>query len=301
MKENKNIEEHYIFKNDELRKLQLKSLEMFLYLKKFCEENNLLIYFCGGCCIGTIRHQGFIPWDDDIDVFMPRQDYEKLKSIWNEKADTSRYSCVFPKKGLHTNNMFMTINDNNTTFIKTIQKDLDINHGIVIDILPLDGCPDKKMQRKFQKFWALIYSLYCTQVVPQKHGITIKWIGKAMLCMVPFKSIRYYIYKFAEKRMTKYSIDDCKKITELCSGPKYMKNEYPKEIFEKAIYKKFEGYDMPIPVGYDEYLKIAFGNYMQLPSKEKQIPEHNVVMCDINNSYKKYKGIYYCVDEEVIK
>ena len=296
MEENNN---YYKFKDGELRELQLKGLEMFLYLKKFCEQNNLLIYFCGGCCIGTVRNQGFIPWDDDVDVFMPRDDYEKLKLMWNEKADTKKYSCVFPTKDVFTRNMFMTINDNNTTFIKIHQKDLDINHGIVIDVLPLDGWPSNKIKRKIQKFWALIYSLYCTQMVPENHGKLIKNIGKLMLKLVPTKKGRYKLYKFAEKRMTKYKIKDCKYVTELCSGPKYMQNEYPKEIFEGAIYKKFEGYDMPIPKGYDQYLKMAFGDYMKLPPMEKQIPEHNVVMCDIHNSYKKYKGIYYCnVKEE---
>ena len=114
-----------------------------------------------------------------------------------------------------------------------------------------------------------------------------------MLAMIPFKKIRWKIVRFAEKQMTKYKIEDCDYITELCSGPKYMQNEMNKEWFEKAIYKEFEGELMPIPIGYDQYLKKAFGDYTKLPPKEKQIPEHNVVFCDLENSYKKYKGIYY--------
>ncbi len=284
----------YIYKSEELRNLQLKSLEIFKYLKQFCENNNLTIYFCGGCCIGTIRNKGFIPWDDDIDVFMPRESYERLQKLWNEKADTEKYECVIPSEKMYTKNLFITINDNNTTFIKTHQADLDINHGIVIDILPLDGCPSNKMKRKIQKFWALTYSLYCAQMVPKNHGKLVTILGKLLLLMVPIKKIRWKIAKFAEKKMTKYKINDCEYVTELCSGPKYMKNEYKKEWFEKAIYREFEGELMPIPVGYDQYLRSAFGNYLKLPPKEKQKPEHNVVYCDLENSYKKYKGIYYC-------
>jgi len=78
MKKEDNV---YTYSPEMLRKLKLKSLEMFRYLKKFCEENNLTIYFCGGCCIGTIRHKGFIPWDDDIDVYMPRDSYNKLHGV----------------------------------------------------------------------------------------------------------------------------------------------------------------------------------------------------------------------------
>ena len=131
-------------------------------------------------------------------------------------------------------------------------------------------------------------------MIPTNHGKFVTLTGKLMLGIVPSKYIRYKIWKLAERKMTKYKIGDCDSITELCSGPKYMQNEYPKEWFEKAIYKEFEGEQMPIPVGYDEYLKMVFGDYKKLPPKEKQVPEHNVVYCDINQGYQKYKGIYYC-------
>ncbi len=85
-----------IFSEKELRELQLKSLDMLLYFKKICEENSLLFYFCGGCCMGALRYKGFIPWDDDIDVFMPRSDYEKLKEIWDN--DNSRYKISYHDK-----------------------------------------------------------------------------------------------------------------------------------------------------------------------------------------------------------
>ena len=283
----------HLYTKEELRAIQLKSLEMFLYFKKICDENNLLMYFCGGCCIGAIRHQGFIPWDDDIDVFMPRDDYEKLKQIWNEKADNDRYTCYAPTKDFIDHNIFMTIRDSNTTFIKPYQKDLDINQGLMLDIMPLDGCPSGKFKRKMQKLWALIYSLYCAQMVAKNHGKLVALISKVMLFIVPSKNLRYKIWRFAEKKMTKYKISDCDYITELCAGPHYMQNEYPKDIFESAVYKSFEGHQMPLPVGYDRYLKIAFGDYMKMPPVEKQVAHHDVVFFDLENSYKNYKGIYY--------
>lgn len=292
---NTNIE---TLSKEKVRELQLKSLEMLLYFKKFCDENNLLFYFCGGCCIGSLRHQGFIPWDDDIDVFMPRDDYERLHKLWNEKADTKKYSCLHPSKEMYSGNIFTTIVDNDTTLIKPYQTELDIPLGVNMDIFPLDGCPSSRFKRKMQMFWSLIYSLYLAQVVPQKHGGVVEFGSKVLLKLVPSKNLRYKIWKFAEKHMTKYKIEDCDYITELCAGPGYMKNEYPKKAFESCVYKKFEGYDMPVPVGYDDYLKIAFGDYMTMPPKEKQVASHDVVILDLNKSYKEYKGKYYCVEDK---
>ena len=77
--------------NPEIEALQKKSLEILVFFKEFCDKHNLLFYFCGGCCIGTLRHQGFIPWDDDIDVFMPRNDYEKLCRLWKREVPADQY------------------------------------------------------------------------------------------------------------------------------------------------------------------------------------------------------------------
>lgn len=288
-------EQLHEFTPKQLRELQLKGLEMLLYFKKFCDENGLLFYLCGGCCIGAIRNKGFIPWDDDVDIFMPRADYEKLEKLWQEKADTEKYSYCKPSEKDHYRNLFATINDNNTTFIKLLQKDLDINHGLTIDILPLDGYPKFKIQRIIQMFWSLIYSLFCAQVVPINHGKAIALGGKFLLTLVSSRSIRYKIWRIAEKKMTKYRIEDCDSITELCSGFRYMKKRYPKDAFSEATYKEFEGYQMPLPKGYDEYLKIAFGDYMKLPAKEKQVMHHEILFCDLNNGYKKYKGKKYLI------
>ncbi|WP_059003172.1 LicD family protein [Bittarella massiliensis (ex Durand et al. 2017)] len=289
--------ESYTFTPEKLRELQLKGLEMALYFKKICDENGLLFYFCGGCCIGALRHQGFIPWDDDVDVFMPRPDYERLKEVWPQKADTRRYSICYPTRERVDGNLFITIKDNETTYIKPYQKQMDIPHGVVLDILPLDGCPSDPGKRKRQKFWALLYSLYCAQQVPTNHGKKVAALARVALTCVPFKGLRYKLWKLAERKMTQYPIAQCEKITELCAGPHYMQNEYPRAAFDSAVYRAFEGHPMPLPVGYDQYLTIAFGDYMQLPPKEKQVAHHDCLFCDLEHGYQQYKGIYYCTED----
>ena len=114
-----------------------------------------------------------------------------------------------------------------------------------------------------------------------------------MLFLVPGWKRRYRVARLAEKRMSRYPISRCDYVTELCVRYNYMVNEYPKEIFASAVYKEFEGVLLPLPVGYDTYLKMAFGDYMKLPPKEQQAPSHDGICVDLENSYKIYRGVYY--------
>ncbi|UEA30967.1 LicD family protein [Granulicatella elegans] len=272
--------------------LQAKCLEMAEYFVQFCNENNLLCYLCGGGAIGTLRHKGFIPWDDDLDFFMPRKDYEKLAQLWPQKAD-SRYQLSKSNENYIDRNLFITIRDTQTTCIKPYQQDLDIPHGLALDVLPLDYYPANGLSRKKQVIAALVYSLFCAQTIPEKHGGIMKWGSQALLALVPSKKLRYKIWKKAEAEMTKYTKEESDGITELCSGPYYMKKKYPISSFEGALWLPFEETELPIPVGYDAYLKTAFGDYMTPPPVEKQVAHHDAVLLDLEKSYTHYKGEYY--------
>lgn len=272
--------------------LQAKCLEMAEYFVQFCKENDLLCYLCGGGAIGTLRHKGFIPWDDDLDFFMPRKDYEKLAQLWPQKAD-SRYQLSKSNENYIDRNLFITIRDTQTTCIKPYQQDLDIPHGLALDVLPLDYYPANGLSRKKQVIAALVYSLFCAQTIPEKHGGIMKWGSQALLALVPSKKLRYKIWKKAEAAMTKYTKEESDGITELCSGPYYMKKKYPISSFEGALWFPFEETELPIPVGYDAYLKTAFGDYMTPPPVEKQVAHHDAVLLDLEKSYTHYKGEYY--------
>ncbi|MGI6227545.1 MAG: LicD family protein [Peptococcales bacterium] len=284
--------------NIKLRDLQLKSLEILVYFKEFCMEHGLTFFLCGGACIGAVRHKGFIPWDDDIDVFMPRDDYNRLGELWNKYADTDRYSYCITNKEINLRHCVATIRDNNTCFIRDYQADLDINHGIRLEILPLDGCPESKIQRLIQIGWAFIFHLFNREATSVGFSKFVGKISSFILKIIRKRESRYKIWKYAEKRMTKYPINESTKyITELCSPYRYMKIRYPAKIFKEQSWLMFEGHMMPVPIGYDEYLRMAFGNYMELPPIEERVPKHNTVYIDLNNSYKEYKGIYYCVEK----
>ncbi len=275
----------------QVHEMQQKGLEMLLFFDQFCTEHNLTYFLCGGCCIGAVRNGGFIPWDDDVDVFMPRPDYERLKRVW---VNTERYAIQYPTRDIQIQNQFLTICDNTTTFIKTYQKDLDINQGLPMDVLPLDGCP-KGWRRKTQKMWALLYSLFVVGKAPENHGKLVYHLGKLALALAPSQNGRYRVWRHCEKKMTQYPIEECDYITELCSGPHYMQNEYPKKTFDHAVRRSFEGHELPIPSDVDQYLTMAFGNYMELPPAEKRVCHHEYEFMDMHKSYLAYRGIKYYI------
>lgn len=285
-------------KDKKLRQVQETSLKLAKYFSDFCDQNGLLCYLCGGGAIGSIRHQGFIPWDDDLDFFMPRSDYEKLLILWKEQESDKKYVLLRASKEYNDRNSFTTLRDKETTFVKTYQEDLDISHGIQIDIFPLDIAPAKNYQRKIQKFWALVHAVYSSQQIPQNHGVFFAKLGKLLLNLAPTQLNKYHVWRYAEKKMTKYNSQETGFVTELCVGPRYMGNVYPQKDFSSAKKVTFEDSKLPIPIGYDNYLSNVFGDYMQLPPEDQRVAHHDSVFIDPNNSYKKYKGIYYLTNKE---
>ena len=265
-----------------LRKLQLKELESITYFDDFCRRNQLRYYLLGGCVIGALRHGGFIPWDDDIDVIMPRKDYMQLLKLWYEQESGERFKLLYPDGEIITHNPFATLVDTSIKLIKDNQKDLDIPRGIVTDIFPIDGCPDGKIQRYMQYYHAMIYSLYSTEVVPENHGAVVKLAGKLLLSLVRSKKARARIFQKAEKKLSRYDFETHEWCTELYAGPHYMLNKYPQKAFAEAEYRPFEDLSLPLPKGYDVYLKTAFGEYMELPPEEKRVPHHDLSYLDID-------------------
>ncbi len=290
-------EQQYNYTEEQLKGMQRVNLEMATVFFDFCKENHLTAYFCGGGCIGSIRHKGFIPWDDDLDFFMPRNDYEEFVNKWNSYEPGKDLALSVQTRDSIDRNLFATLRHRKTTYIKPYQKDLDIVHGVQLDVIPLDGYPDSKWKRKKQMIWAMIYSLFCAQTIPEKHGGLFALGSRILLGIFRGRNIRYRIWSKAKKKMTQYPISECSGITELCSGPGYMKNWYDKAWFEKYIEVPFEDRVMPIPAGYDGYLRTAFGDYRQLPPPEARVAHHDCVFLDLEKPYTEYKGIYYMTEK----
>ena len=277
--------------------LQEKMLEILKYTIGVCDKNNLTYWIAAGTLLGAVRHGGFIPWDDDLDIFMPRKDYEKLWHLLREKR-SGQYVLCRTTKNRNYHHRVMQMVDKNTTFIHSRSADEDIEHGVYIDIIPIDICPDNRVQRLFQMLHASFFSIYNIQCKPEYKGNkAMSVITDILLRIVPNKKLRYVIWKNEEKRMLKYSIDpkysSSKYLKVITASMKELMHPFPKEWFGNQKIP-FEDIEVNAPIDTDAYLTAMYGDYMKIPPKEQQIVRHNTEYIDLNNSYEKYRGIYFC-------
>lgn len=260
-----------------LRKLQLAELDSLNFFDDFCRSHGLTYYLCGGCLIGSLRNKGFVPWDDDIDVLMPRPDYEQFLRLYKEENPSERFVLLDADKENTYGNIFAVIADTDHTLIKEYQQDMDMPHGIPLDIFPIDGLASGKFARYIQYMWTMIYSLFRSGIVPKNQGGVLKFGSKLLLGIFKGKNIRYKIWKFAEKRMSCHSFETSENVAELCAGFYFMKKVYPRSIYDGVCEVLFEGRKYLAMKNYDEYLKIPFGNYMELPPEEKRVAHHDII------------------------
>ena len=270
-----------------LKGMQTLQLEMLTDLKRVCDKHNIKFYLAFGTCLGAVRHKGFIPWDDDIDVIMYDEDIKKLCKYENEL--NPKFSIQCHKKDKEFGLLIYRIRNEETTLIEQDHIDRDINHGVYIDIYPLLDYKTGKWAHIFQTISSLICRLFVYRKPPVNKSKAFKVLANIMLAITPDvlkEKIALNIYE----RLVKTT-----KSTHLTVIPGYAEpNYYRKECFGEPAYAEFEGLTMPVPTLADEFLSDRYGEYMKLPPKEMQKIHHNYVFADFKNSYKKYKGKYYC-------
>jgi lipopolysaccharide cholinephosphotransferase len=255
----------------EIREIEL---DLLKELVKVCKANNLRYFLAGGTLLGAIRHQGFIPWDDDIDVLMPRKDYMQLVEIFNvENKENMKIFSIYNNSDYYYS--FLKLVDTRTTLIehqKLLIKDL----GVSIDIFPMDGMPESRVETK--RLLKKIRQYYKMQYAARLPGFSsdCRWYKFVQMYVryILAKRIGYKkLIKNIENLTTKYDYETSDYIG--CSVAGYgIKERVSKKAFESAIEVQFEDGYYNAPIGYDEYLSNLYGNYMQLPSKEKRVSGH---------------------------
>ena len=265
---------------EQLKKIETDMLKEFISI---CEKLNLKYYLAYGTLIGAIRHKGFIPWDDDIDVVMPRKDYE----IFLEKAQALLPEHLFLQH-IGTEPEYMTpfakIRNSNTTFMQKSDMKYNINHGVFIDIIPLDFCPDsekefEKIMAKKKRYDFRINSSFDYGTVKNRNTKI-----KIALYKLLYPSLK--AVKIKREKLYK-SVSETNQFTVYCFLKPWL-NTAPVEWFGEGVEVDFEGLKAIVPKGYHEWNTQLYGDYMQLPPLSEQVPHHYTGIIDLTKSYKEY-------------
>lgn len=269
-------------KEDNITKeLQKKELDILKSFINVCDKIGVNYFLIGGTLIGAVRHNGFIPWDDDIDVCMLRDDYEKFLAE-GQKFLNNNYFLQTYNTDKDYPVCFAKIRDSETTFVESSLNLYDINHGIYIDIFPLDSYHKiNKCKERLLNYSLLSRLLKKEKKVTRKLTLFISNVVYGRKSKLELCNLKENMYK-------SYVTDKTDLVTNYCGAWGIKKETHRKCCFDNYKVVKFEGVNVKIPIGFDEILKNTYGDYMKLPPKEKQISHHYSDIIDTKKSYKKY-------------
>lgn len=266
-------------------------LDIFKCAADICERHQIPYFAIGGTCLGAVRHKGFIPWDDDLDIAIPIQDFDRF---WEaaEKELPPHYKTYTSKNVRTYDKIFGKIHNVNTAYIE--KKEVGYYKaykGIFIDIMPISAIPDPPEER--EEFYTRVLDLkrlnywrrFPYKVVASKRKKTkLKWL--LMRAAGPVIKVDHYSEKWFDL-LRSYPFGSTS-LTGYTWSKNIRKHTFPAELFNETIELPFEDTTIKCPVRYKEYLALQFGDdYMELPPEEKRA-SHRTEVVDTQKSYKQY-------------
>lgn len=248
---------------EEREKLKQVLLGMMQDLHEACVKYEIGYSLHGGTALGAIRHKGFIPWDDDLDIFMTPANYERFRNAFKKKGDKSRY--YLQELGF-TDGMITTakIRLNGTTYIEETLKDWDIHQGIFIDIFLLHSCPNTIFQQLHQCFWAKYVVTKGTALRENGRHKGIKGFAIKLAQLTPER----FLIKHALKQVYKYRNKETKYYCNFLGKAIFKKGIYRREWFDNPVYAPFETVQLKVPGKLHDFLRERFGDYMKIPTPD---------------------------------
>ena len=250
--------------------VQMRSLELLQAFTAVCEKLGLEYYLVCGSALGAVKYGGFIPWDDDVDVAMKREDYERFL-----KEAPQHLPAHMALQNIHTNKAFpllMTkLVNENTALIEKGFLQLPMHHGIFLDIFPLDGYPEGKLRQRWFEIRKWIYNK--VRCVAYRSNYRVFGLNRIML--------RY------ERMLKKHQWGSGGMICNFANWQGRL-DYSPVQEYGNGLWVTFEGLPVRIPQGYDPYFTRKYGHWQQELPQDKQVSHHDFLVCDPDRSYCHY-------------
>lgn len=245
-------------------------------INEICEELNINSYLAYGTLLGAVRHKGFIPWDDDYDIFMLRPDYDKFLAYCEEHAEELK---PFRLMNYHNTERYTFAISRfcDLRYEMVMEDGNEVGMGMFIDVYPFDGLGNSVSEWK-RKYLSLknkwlsmgVYYSNSDNTVPNM-GNAVKKMGRKAFCLYARMFGTSYFIKKLEEMAQKHSVDESKYVGIVVWEEVKV---FPKEWMEECVYLEFEGIKVKAPKHYKEMLELWYGDYMQLPPVEQRIPHH---------------------------
>lgn len=269
---------------NQVKEVQNKILDVMKYIDKICRENGITYFIMGGTALGAVRHGGFIPWDDDLDIFMTPDQYRRFKTIFEENK-----SDLFVIQEWRTSKKYLEyakVRMNGTTFIEEVFKDRkDIHQGIYVDIMILHKVPKNYFVQKlvyFESKFVTLYALSKRNWRPKTKGqaVVLKML-KILPCKLMTEVAYHRIYKYDGM---KNGFMYCYWIT----PAKFRNGLFDASFFSEPVDILFEDTMLLGSKKIKEYLNYRYGDYLKLPSEKARKAAVHAYLWDVNKDYKEY-------------
>ena len=270
--------------NQNIRQVQYKILDIMKHIDKLCRDNNIVYYIMGGTALGAIRHGGFIPWDDDLDIFMTPSEYAKFKIAFEKENST-----LFVLQEWKTTPKYLEyakVRMNGTTFIEEAFKNVkNMHHGIYVDIMILHKVPKNRIVQKL---------VYCESKFVTLYALSQRnWNPKSKCQALVLNGLKIIPCKFMTKLFYRriYKYDNKSKNYMYCywiTPAKFKSGLFDASFFSEPLDIDFEDTKLLGSAQIKEYLKYRYGDYMKLPSEEAQKASVHAMLFDTQKDYTEY-------------
>lgn len=266
--------------DNKLKKLQAIELDILVIFDKFCREHDICYSLFAGTALGAVRHKGFIPWDDDVDVFMDLKNYDRFISLWRDNPVDGYYLQSSDDENSHINHT--KIRKDGTILASQNEMNSTEHHGIWIDIFPFYKVPTDEHKRKQFNRNAYIRILFTRNHIPEKASTLIK--AAAFISRITPKSLKGMIRNGSEKRLRVFDSLTSDYEYEDISAAIWMNKYYPSTMFDEYTDISFNSRNFQIVSDYKKMLELKYGDYMQLPPLEERVCRHNPEIIDFGDN-----------------